>query len=113
MSMRPLLRTRQLLALGVRVKARELSSFESRNVKVSVWWDFENCMPPDADALNVVPTITKAVRANGIKGPLTINAFGDVLRLSEYSHYTLTQSGVHITHIPGFFLSFFFIFFNY
>ncbi|XP_020212108.1 uncharacterized protein LOC109796744 [Cajanus cajan] len=102
--MRLVLRKKQLLALGVGVQARQWSSCysESRNVKVSVWWDFENCqVPVGMDAMDVAPAITKAVRAHGIKGPLRINAFGDVLQLSRPNQLALAHTGIHFTHIPG------------
>ncbi|RDX69329.1 hypothetical protein CR513_51571, partial [Mucuna pruriens] len=109
--MRPRLRKNQLLAL----QARDWSSYcggyqrqwqgpgeESRNVKVSVWWDFENCpVPAGIDASELAPAITEAVRASGIKGPLRINAFGDVLRFSKPNQHSLPHTGIHFTHIPG------------
>ncbi|KAL9313820.1 hypothetical protein ACSQ67_019272 [Phaseolus vulgaris] len=98
--MRSLLQTKQLLA--VRVQRHQLWH-HSRDVKVSVWWDFENCqVPAGVDALDVAPAITKAVRASGIKGPLRINAFGDVLQLSKPNQQALSHTGIHFTHIPGF-----------
>nr|KYP69394.1 hypothetical protein KK1_008584 [Cajanus cajan] len=53
------------------------------------------------DAMDVAPAITKAVRAHGIKGPLRINAFGDVLQLSRPNQLALAHTGIHFTHIPG------------
>ncbi|TKY73874.1 Meiosis arrest female protein 1-like [Spatholobus suberectus] len=111
--MRPLLRKNHLLALRVGLRARESSSSccghhrqgpgeESRNVKVSVWWDFENCnVPAGTEALDVAPAITRALRANGIKGPLRISAFGDVLLFSKATQQALAHTGIHFTHIPG------------
>jgi len=98
--MRPLFQTKQLLA--VRVQRHQLWH-DSRDVKVSVWWDFENCqVPAGVDASKVAPAITKAVRASGIKGPLRINAFGDVLLLSKSNQQALSHTGIDFTHIPGF-----------
>ncbi|KAG7035237.1 hypothetical protein SDJN02_02032, partial [Cucurbita argyrosperma subsp. argyrosperma] len=46
---------------------------ESRYVRVSVWWDFENCnIPAGVNVFKVAHLITAAVRANGIKGPVQI-----------------------------------------
>jgi len=59
-------------------------------------------VPAGVDALDVAPAITKAVRASGIKGPLRINAFGDVLQLSKPNQQALSHTGIHFTHIPGF-----------
>ncbi|BAT79197.1 hypothetical protein LR48_Vigan04g132500 [Vigna angularis] len=97
--MRPLSQTKQLLAVTVQ---RHQFWHESRNVKVSVWWDFENCqVPAGVDVSNVAPAITKAVRASGIKGPLRINAFGDILQLSKSNRQALSHTGIHFTHIRG------------
>ncbi|KAL5555757.1 hypothetical protein UlMin_037993 [Ulmus minor] len=74
---------------------------ESRNVRVSVWWDFENCnLPAGVNAIKVAQTITAAIRANGIKGPIEITAFGDMLQLSRTNQVTLSSTGVTLTHIP-------------
>ncbi|GAB2212690.1 hypothetical protein Drorol1_Dr00020671 [Drosera rotundifolia] len=51
----------------------------SRNVRVSMWWDFENCeVPTGVNVYRIAQCITAAVRENGINGPIQINAFGDV-----------------------------------
>ncbi|KAG2301101.1 hypothetical protein Bca4012_059217 [Brassica carinata] len=74
---------------------------ESRGVKVSVWWDFENChLPTDANVFKVAQSITAAVRINGIKGPITITAFGDVLQLSRTNQEALSSTGINLTHVP-------------
>ncbi|WJX34602.1 hypothetical protein P8452_22702 [Trifolium repens] len=75
---------------------------ESRNVRVSVWWDFENCnVPVGVNVSKVAPAITDAVRANGIKGPVHITAFGDVLQLSRSNQEALAFTGIHLSHIPN------------
>lgn len=75
---------------------------ESRNVRVSVWWDFENCnLPAGVNVFKVAHTITAAVRSNGIKGPVTITAFGDVMQLSRANQEALSSTGINLTHIPN------------
>ncbi|KAB5511959.1 hypothetical protein DKX38_028987 [Salix brachista] len=75
---------------------------ESKNVRVSVWWDFENCnLPSGVNVYRVSQAITAAVRGNGIKGPIQITAFGDVLQLSRTNQEALSSTGVNITHIPN------------
>lgn len=75
---------------------------ESRNVRVSVWWDFENCnIPAGVDGYRIGQTITNAVRSNGIKGPVQITAFGDVLQLSRAKQEALSSSGINMTHVPN------------
>ncbi|XP_027079387.1 uncharacterized protein [Coffea arabica] len=74
---------------------------ESRNVRVSVWWDFENCnVPAGTNVFKVAPAITAAIRANGIKGPIQITAFGDVMQLSRVNQEAFSSTGMNLTHIP-------------
>ncbi|XP_052111615.1 uncharacterized protein LOC107470333 [Arachis duranensis] len=75
---------------------------ESRHVRVSVWWDFENCQVPNTINVSKIATvITEAVRANGIKGPVHITAFGDVLQLSRSNQEALSYTGIHLAHVPN------------
>ncbi|KAF3681826.1 putative 3-hydroxybenzoate 6-hydroxylase 1-like [Capsicum annuum] len=75
---------------------------ESRNVKVSVWWDFENCAPPaGVNVFKIAQSITAAIRANGIKGPIQITAFGDVMQLSRINQEALSSTGINLAHIPN------------
>ncbi|XP_028230600.1 uncharacterized protein LOC114410891 [Glycine soja] len=100
--------------LLVRLQACELSSSSSspphtsREVSVSVWWDLMSCpVPNDVNPLKAAPAITQAVRANGIKGPIDINAFGDFNFLSERLLDALGSSDIPVTHFPrGSFLPF-------
>ncbi|XP_024007340.1 uncharacterized protein LOC18012760 [Eutrema salsugineum] len=74
---------------------------ESRGVRVWVWWDFENCnLPAGVNVFKVAQTITAAVRINGIKGPVTIIAFGDVLQLSRTNQEALSATGISLNHVP-------------
>ncbi|XP_043698287.1 uncharacterized protein LOC122649008 [Telopea speciosissima] len=74
---------------------------ESRNVKVSVWWDFENCsVPSGTNVFKVTQRIMSALRANGMKGPVTITAFGDVMQISRSNQEALSSTGVCLNHIP-------------
>ncbi|XP_006351015.1 uncharacterized protein [Solanum tuberosum] len=75
---------------------------EGRNVKVSVWWDFENCSPPaGVNVFKIAQSITAAIRANGIKGPINITAFGDVLQLSRMNQEALSSTGINLAHVPN------------
>ncbi|PKA47002.1 hypothetical protein AXF42_Ash011676 [Apostasia shenzhenica] len=74
---------------------------ENRNVKISAWWDFENCgIPLGVNVHRVANRITWALRSSGIKGPVTITAFGDVAQLSRSTQEALTSTGVCLTHVP-------------
>jgi hypothetical protein len=66
-----------------------------------VWWDFENCgLPAGTNVFKIAHSVTAAVRANGIKGPVTITAFGDVLQLSKANQEALSSTGINLSHIP-------------
>ncbi|KAF8753585.1 hypothetical protein HU200_011629 [Digitaria exilis] len=74
---------------------------ESRAVRVAVWWDFENCnIPNGVNVCRLAPRVAAAVRAAGIRGPLSITAFGDVLQLARSSQEALAATGVSISHVP-------------
>ncbi|XP_021728125.1 uncharacterized protein LOC110695208 isoform X2 [Chenopodium quinoa] len=74
---------------------------ESKNVKVSVWWDIENCSVPNGiNVFKITHAITSAIRENGIKGPVQVTAFGDVLCLSRANQEALTSTGVNLVHVP-------------
>ncbi|OMO89582.1 hypothetical protein CCACVL1_07753, partial [Corchorus capsularis] len=74
---------------------------ESRQIKVSVWWDFENCsLPSGVNGFRIAHLITAAVRANGIKGPIQITAFGDVIQLNRAHQEALSSTGINMTHVP-------------
>ena len=67
-----------------------------------MWWDFENCnLPAGVNVSKIAPAITEAVRTNGIKGPVQITAFGDVLQLSRANQEALAYTGIHLTHVPN------------
>ncbi|KAG8383417.1 hypothetical protein BUALT_Bualt04G0010600 [Buddleja alternifolia] len=75
---------------------------ESRAVRVSVWWDFENCnLPINSNVFRVAQCVTNAVRANGIKGPIQITAFGDVMQISRTNQEALSSTGIILTHVPS------------
>lgn len=77
-------------------------------MKVSVWWDFENCnVPSGINVFRVAHSIAAAIRANGMKGPIEITAFGDMLQLSKAKQEALSSTGIILNHIPrGQFLAF-------
>ncbi|XP_076903081.1 uncharacterized protein LOC143558036 [Bidens hawaiensis] len=73
-----------------------------RNVRVSVWWDFENCQVPcNVNVFKVTQFITSAVRSVGIKGPIQVTAFGDVMQLSRANQEALSSTGINLTHVPN------------
>ncbi|XP_021833786.1 uncharacterized protein LOC110773571 [Prunus avium] len=74
---------------------------EVRNVRISVWWDFENChLPAGVNVFKVSHAITTVIRTSGIKGPIQITAFGDMLQLSRFNQEALSSTGVNLTHVP-------------
>lgn len=75
---------------------------ETRNVPISVWWEFDSCnLPVDVNGYRITHCITEALRTKGIKGPLQIRAFGDVLRLSTANQEALSSTGINLVHIPN------------
>jgi hypothetical protein len=75
---------------------------EGRAVKVSVWWDFENCqVPQTVNVCRVAQRVSAALRAAGVRGPLSITAFGDVIQLSRGTQEALAATGVAISHVPS------------
>lgn len=71
-------------------------------MKVPVWWDFENCnIPMGVNVYKIKYSIMAAVRANGIKGPLQITAFGNVLQLAKSNQEALSSTGVKLVHVPN------------
>lgn len=76
-------------------------------MKVSVWWDFENCsVPAGVCVRRVGQRITSALRASGIRGPVTITAIGDTAQLSRSAQEALNATGVGLTHVPRRWFSF-------
>ncbi|MQL85193.1 hypothetical protein Taro_017714 [Colocasia esculenta] len=74
---------------------------ESKGVKVTVWWDLENChVPSGVNVFQVPHRITSALRAHGIRGPVSITAFGDVSRMTHAALDALCTSGVRLNHVP-------------
>lgn len=57
-------------------------------------------MPAGVNVFKVAHTITAAIRANGIKGPVTITAFGDVVQMSRVNQEALSSTGINIAHVP-------------
>lgn len=71
-------------------------------MRVSVWWDIENCsVPAGINVFRIAQSITNAVRANGIKGTLQISAFGDVFQLPRPIQEGLSVTGVNLIHVPN------------
>ncbi|KAL6552219.1 hypothetical protein OROGR_008373 [Orobanche gracilis] len=75
---------------------------DRRSVPVSVWWDFENCnLPLNTNVFRVGQSITNAVRANRINGPIQITAFGDVMQISRTNQEALNSTGITLIHVPS------------
>ncbi|XP_078150206.1 uncharacterized protein LOC144545515 [Carex rostrata] len=69
---------------------------------VSVWWDYKNCsIPTGVDADQIADRIITALRFSGIRGPVSINAFGDIgHKMSYATQDALTTSGITLVHFP-------------
>ena len=87
--------------------SQSFHSHDSKSVKVAVWWDIENCcIPNGVSAFRVPHRIISALRSHGIRGPISITAFGDITRLSRSTQDGLCASGVCLNHVPNCQLSF-------
>uniref|UniRef100_A0ACD5XZ46 Uncharacterized protein n=1 Tax=Avena sativa TaxID=4498 RepID=A0ACD5XZ46_AVESA len=87
---------------GGEMRRVPLHDDESKAVKVSVWWDFENCqIPQNVNVCRVAQRVSAALRAAGVRGPLSITAFGDVIQLSRATQEALAATGVSISHVPS------------
>lgn len=74
---------------------------ESKSIKVSVWWDYENCaIPAGANVHRIGNRIVSALRSSGIRGPVTINAFADMCQISRATQEALVSTGICLTHAP-------------
>lgn len=75
---------------------------ESKAIKVSVWWDYENCpIPAEVNVYRIANRIVSALRFSGIRGPVSINAFGDMWRMPRITQEALISTGVCLTHAPN------------
>ncbi|KAJ7527872.1 hypothetical protein O6H91_16G074700 [Diphasiastrum complanatum] len=71
-------------------------------VKISVWWDIENCMVPSiVRPHDVARNISKALRQENYRGPISISAYGDTYRLSDEVQTAITSTGINLHHIPS------------
>ncbi|XP_078160801.1 uncharacterized protein LOC144556172 isoform X2 [Carex rostrata] len=69
---------------------------------VSVWWDYENCsIPAGVDEDQISDRIVSALRSNGISGPVSINAFGDIgNKMPCATQEALSSTGISLVHFP-------------
>lgn len=66
-----------------------------------MWWDLDKCnLPATANVFKLAHSITGAIRNSGIKGPISITAFGDVLNLPRSNQEALSSTGISLTHVP-------------
>ncbi|CAM8879452.1 unnamed protein product [Rhodiola kirilowii] len=75
---------------------------DARNVRVSVWWDFENIhLLTTVSPYQVSQRITAALRANGIKGPVQISAYGNIYQLTRSIQEAFSSTGISLIHVPA------------
>ncbi|KAJ7527882.1 hypothetical protein O6H91_16G074900 [Diphasiastrum complanatum] len=75
---------------------------EDSKVRISVWWDIENCMVPNSvRPHDVARNISKALRQENFRGPISISAYGDTHRLSHEVQTAITSTGINLHHIPS------------
>ena len=66
-----------------------------------MWWDYDNCaLPSGVNAYQIARRILSALRSSGIRGPVSINAFGDMRKMSRSTQEALVSTGICLTHVP-------------
>ncbi|XP_073119883.1 uncharacterized protein [Henckelia pumila] len=80
---------------------RPLAREEEKLAKISIWWDIDSCpIPPNYDATTIVHNFTEALRGSDFDGELSINVFGDVVRINRDVISQLNRAGLNIIHAP-------------
>ena len=69
---------------------------------VAVFWDFENCpVPSGLDPFLVRRNIERALRRDGLFGPISLRGYGNIQNISR-AHVleALSETGVGLHHVP-------------
>ena len=69
---------------------------------VAVFWDFENCpVPSSLDPFLVRRNIERALRKDGLFGPISLRGYGNIQNISR-AHVleALSETGVGLHHVP-------------
>ncbi|KAL6538109.1 hypothetical protein OROGR_012097 [Orobanche gracilis] len=70
--------------------------------KISVWFDYENCIFPSGSNPEQLPyNIRKALDRTGYTGPMEIRSFTDVSFQDKKVAQGLRIAGVESTHVPA------------
>lgn len=78
-----------------RIQVGQFSS-SSSFPEVSVWWHLDSCVVPSGVSYSkVAPSITAALRANGIMGNIHIRAYGD-FNSSEVDKEALNSTNISL-----------------
>uniref|UniRef100_A0A2P2IRL0 NYN domain-containing protein n=1 Tax=Rhizophora mucronata TaxID=61149 RepID=A0A2P2IRL0_RHIMU len=70
--------------------------------KTSVWWDIENCQVPKVcDPHSIAQNISSALANMNYRGPVSISAYGDTIRIPEPVQRALSSTGIALNHVPA------------
>ncbi|KAF5182948.1 hypothetical protein FRX31_027471 [Thalictrum thalictroides] len=58
-------------------------------------------IPNGVNPLKVTKNIMTALRANGIRGPISISAFGDLIKITRSTQDILYSTGITLHHVPN------------
>lgn len=73
-----------------------------RTAKTSVWWDIENCQVPKGFNVYVIAqNISSALAKMSYCGPISITAYGDILRIPLPVQGALNSTGISLNHVPA------------
>ncbi|KAL3652971.1 hypothetical protein CASFOL_002652 [Castilleja foliolosa] len=75
---------------------------EFSSAKISVWWHMENCpMPSGCDPNAVIKNIRSALAKLSYRGPITINAYGDLYHFPTDVQQAFTRSVISFNSVSA------------
>ncbi|KAL1816481.1 hypothetical protein DCAR_0520883 [Daucus carota subsp. sativus] len=78
------------------------AKIQYRMAKTSVWWDIENCQVPRGfDVYGIAQNISSALAKMSYCGPISISAYGDILRIPKPVQEALNSTGISLNHVPA------------
>lgn len=72
------------------------------SAKTSVWWDIENCeVPKRCEPHAIAQNISSALAKMNYRGPVSIIAYGDTMRIPTSVQQALSSTGISLNHVPA------------
>ncbi|KAL5077897.1 hypothetical protein RYX36_016881 [Vicia faba] len=77
------------------------SEFQYTMVKISVWWNIENChVPKDFDPHQIAQNINLVLVRMNFYGPVSISSYEDTTRIPASVQHDLSSTGISLIHVP-------------